>query len=315
MSKTIKILSFVLAFIFCGLFISACSSENNNIDVIPDSLKNEESGSPMLKVYNTSNKEIEEVDIEEYLLGVVVGEMYNTFEIEALKAQAILARTYAFDFLNTKDSKYEGADISNDITEAQAYSKENINDKIREAVSETKGIVVTKDGELIKAWFHANSGGITTLAKDGLNYNVEENFTKSIISPETEENSDNFSWGVVFKKTEILEALRVLGKTVNTITTFEVGEKDESGRAKTFIIGGEKINANEFRLKIGSTKLKSTLITNISVYANTIYIEGRGYGHGVGMSQWGANVLAKEGKTAEQIIKFYFDGVDLLTAY
>ena len=314
MSKTLKFISLLLTVVFCTLFVGACSAENKK-DLLGEDIKKQEDGIPTINVYNTSNEKIEEMDIESYLLGVVAGEMYNDFNIEALKAQAILARTYAIDFINTKESKYEGADISNDITEAQAYSKDSINDRIREAISETRGKVITKDGKLIKAWFHANSGGITTVASNGLNYKEDENFTKCINSPEDEENSKNYTFGVIFKKTEILEVMRALNKSTSNISTFEIGKKDESGRAKTFIIGGEEVDSNEFRLKIGSTKLKSTLITNISVYSSTVYIEGRGYGHGVGMSQWGANIMADEGKNAEDIIKYYFKDVEIETIY
>lgn len=313
-----KMLIFVMGVFFIfyiTIFFVACTNEVKDNDIIPENIKTENDGVPILKIYNTSTKELEEENIENYLFGVLAGEMYNNFELEALKAQAILARTYALDFIKNKTSKYEGADISNDINEAQAYDRESINDNIRKAVSETKGKVVLKNGELIKAWFHANSGGVTTTASNGLSYKETENFTKSVVSPENDENSKNYSWGVVFKKTEILEALRELGKSTDSCSNFYISEKDESGRAKTIHIGDVDVSANEFRLKIGSTKMKSTLITNIKVYANTIYIEGRGYGHGVGMSQWGANVLANQGKSAEEIINYYFKDVEIMPAY
>ena len=92
----------------------------------------------------------------------------------ALKAQAILARTFVLKFLADKQSKYEGADISTDIEEAQAYDASAVNDRIRQAVSETEGLVLSAGGELPYAWFHAHSGGLTALAREGLGWDEDE---------------------------------------------------------------------------------------------------------------------------------------------
>lgn len=315
MNKVVRILVVVLLVFAFSLSFVACK-KNKIENVIPEDTETDKSGMPILKIYNTSTEAVEEMNIEEYLLGVVAGEMYSDFEIEALKAQAILARTYAVDFIGTKQSKYEGADISNDIVEAQAYSAESINDKIREAVYDTKGCVAVREGELIDAWFHANSGGVTATAGEGFGFTHEDStLTKSIYSPETEENSQNFSWSVILKKTEILDALRKMGVSVQSCSSFSVGQVGESGRAITFSIGGKEVSANTFRINVGSMRMKSTLIKDIRVYSTTVYIEGLGYGHGVGMSQWGANVMAQQGKTAEEIIKYYFEGVEIKSAY
>ena len=88
------------------------------------------------------------MDIETYVMGVLAGEMKNDWPEEALKAQAILARTFVLKFIETKDSKYDGADISTDVSEAQAYSEADINDKVRAAVEETRGLVMSYEGEL-----------------------------------------------------------------------------------------------------------------------------------------------------------------------
>ena len=200
------------------------------------------------------------------------------------------------------------------ITKAQAYNKENINDNIRRAVEETEGLVVMQDGKLIETYFHSNSGGVTTTAKNGLNYAGEDSFSKMVASPETEENSENFSWNATFSKSEVLFALREMGVSVSSVSAMSVGEKDESGRAKTFVISGTEFDANTFRLKIGSTKLKSTLIDEIVVSSAKISFSGRGYGHGVGMSQWGAKILAEQGKSAKEIVEYYFNNVEVSKA-
>ena len=249
--------------------------------------------------------------LETYLQGVLAGEMFNNWPLEALKAQAILARTYTLYFLQNLSSKYDGADISNDISEAQAYDESKINDNIKKAVDETKGLVVTCDGNLIESWFHSNSGGKTTTARYGLNYLGEETYTQITTSKENETNSENYLWTTILTKSEILSTLRQMGVKIDTITSFEVGERDDSGRAITLKVGSSEFSANTFRIKVGSTKMKSTMIESIVVSASSVSVSGKGYGHGVGMSQWGAKIMAEDGKTAEEIIKHYFKDVEV----
>ena len=289
-----------------------CKEKSAQIELPQNISLTQKESQPKLKFYDINTKEIKEMELEEYLEGVLAGEIYNSWSLEALKAQAILARTYTVYFLQNLKSKYEGADISNDIAEAQAYDASKINEAIKLAVAETRGKIIVSDGAPIQAWFHSNSGGVTTKADTGLNFIGEENYTKSVQSPENQNNSQNFTWTVKFDKSEILSALRSMGVSVNSISDFRVGQKDASGRATTFLMGGAEFSANTFRSKIGSTKMKSTLISNIVVSSSSIVIEGNGYGHGVGMSQWGAKIMADEGKTAEEIIEHYFDNVSIV---
>lgn len=307
------LLVFLLVFSFT-FFTTGCKEKTAQIELPQNITLTQEEQQPSLKVYDINSKSIVTMELEEYIKGVLAGEMFNDWPIEALKAQAILARTYTLYYLQNSTSKYPGADISNDVTEAQAYDASKINDNIEHAVNETRGKVILCDGELIEAWFHSNSGGVTTVAKTGLNYLGQENYTKTTKSPETTENSENFEWSITFTKSEVLSALREMGVSVTTISEFLVGEKDDSGRAVTLRIGGAEFSASTFRLKIGSTKMKSTLIDKVVVSKNSISISGKGYGHGVGMSQWGAKVLAQDGKTAEEIIDFYFDNIEICNA-
>lgn len=310
-----RVLKTLFMVVFCfALALNFCGCKNNNL--VEVELPNEiskvtEDNEPILKVYDTSSKSIKEMSLEKYLLGVVAGEMYNSWELEALKAQAVLARTYTLYFLQNFSSKYEGADISNDVTEAQAYNERMINDSIKKAVEETKGKVLTVDGEIIETWFHSNSGGVTTTSKNGLNNKEDEKYTKVQKSVETAENSQNYEWSATFSKDKVLNAIREMGASISSISSFSIGEVDASGRAKTFKIGGSEIDANTFRLKLGSTEMKSTKITNLVVSSTSIYMEGKGYGHGVGMSQWGAKILAQEGKNYQEILNFYFDNIKI----
>lgn len=312
-----KIKKFFIVIIFAIFSITCfygCHKQTAQIELPQNISLTGENPTPVLNFYDINTKNITKLDLEEYLKGVLAGEMFNDWSIEALKAQAILARTFTLRFLQNSTSKYSGADISNDISEAQAYDASKINQNIINAVNETRGKIVVSDGELIEAWFHSNSGGKTTLAKTGLNYLSEEDYTHSATSPETEENSENFNWTQTFTKSEILSALREMGVSVSSISSFKIGETDSSGRATTLKVGDAEFSANTFRLKIGSTKMKSTLISDIVVSSNSISISGKGYGHGVGMSQWGAKILAEEGKTAEEIINHYFKNVKICPA-
>lgn len=295
MKKLSVIVVSIFVFLFSAPIFCACARNNT------------------IKMYNIESKSIESLNFEDYIAGVVAGEMYNEWPEEALKAQCILARTFAVDFLQNKKSKYSGADISNDISEAQAYNKENINDKIKKAVSETSSLVIKYNDEYINAWFHSNSGGMTETANVGLNY-TEENpaYIKNVKSPENNTNSENFSWSYSFSKSEILKALSSMGISVSNINNIKLGEKSSTGRSLNLLIGDKSVNANTFRLAIGSTKLKSTLIDSITINNDNIEFKGFGYGHGVGLSQWGAKILAEQGKDFNYIINYYFNNVKIV---
>ncbi len=281
-----------------------------------------EEGVPSFSVYVVEDQQVETLDIETYVQGVLAGEMKNDWPLEALKAQAILARTFVLKFLQEKTSKYDGADISTDIEEAQAYDQSAINDNIKQAVNETAGIVLaTYEGDLPYTWFHAHSGGITEYATAGLGWNQQEpTYTQVVESmePETiEDENDNQAlqdathWEATFSKEEFQEACRSVGEaiTLTDSSTFAIGEHGESGRAVTIDIDGTSVSATDLRLALGSTKMRSTLIDSIKLQNGEVYLSGKGYGHGVGMSQWGAYGLAEEGKIAEEIVSHYFQNV------
>lgn len=285
---------------------------------IPESISRGQGKEPVLKVYIEETKNIEELPFEEYVQGVVAGEMKNDWPEEALAAQAILARTFVMEFVTEKGgSRYKGAHISTDIEEAQAWDREGINERIKNAVKKTRGEVALHNNKYIKAWFHAHGGGKTATAGEGLAFKGGEpsyiQVTESPDSPEAPE--DNKSWTASFSTEEVLKALGDMGRKMNGVSSVKVLKKGPSGRAMTLGFDGIKVPAPEFRVAIGSTKMKSTLIDNIETKGDTITIKGRGYGHGVGMSQWGAYAMAKEGKKAEDIVKHYFKGVEIVKAW
>lgn len=261
----------------------------------------------LINLYITETQKIEKIKLYDYLCGVVAAEISPSSPIETLKTQAILARTFTLNFINNNKSKYENADISNDITEAQAYNKKLINNNIKKAVKETSGLVIKYNNELINAWFHANSGGQTAFYNEV--FELNENSYPYIKSVKTFNKSNLEKWTVSFSKNEILNTLRNMGQSVSNISSFNKGEIGQSGRCITFIIGGKEISANTFRINIGSTRLKSTLIDNITIQDNNVIFSGFGYGHGVGLDQNYAIYMANQGKKYDEIINYFYENI------
>ena len=282
---------------------------------IPEKLIKEQSaGMPSLTVYDVTDKSLSEMDIETYVMGVVAGEMKNDWPVEALKAQAILARTFVLKFCQDKDSRYEGADISTDVTEAQAYAPDDVNDRIRDAVNATSGMVMSAGSEYPYAWFHAHSGGMTELPSVALDFkDGDPDYLKPVESDESDKApKDAAKWSATFKTSEVRQACADAGLKVDTIDSIAIGDKGASGRARTLVVNGDSVSAPSFRIQIGANKLKSTLIDSITLSNDEVTFKGRGFGHGVGMSQWGAYAMAEDGKSAEEIIGHYFSNVDIV---
>lgn len=280
--------------------------------VLPEDIRVNAQGVPELKVYVTEEKEIREMDLETYLLGVVAGEMKNDWPLEALKAQAILARTFVVKFITEKQSRYAGADISTDIEEAQAYDAAGINDRVRQAVTDTRGMILCYGGEPIYAWFHAHAGGRTADAAEGLSYQHPAPYTQSVDSPDSDQApEEDASWQAEFTAQQVIAAAADAGvKLGDTVESVSLGEKGPSGRTKTLRINGKDVPANEFRIAIGSAEMKSTLLESAAYADGVLTLRGRGYGHGVGLSQWGAYALAEQGQNAKEIINMYFHNVE-----
>ena len=291
----------------------------NRVEIsLPETWKRHSDGTPILQVYQVDEETMEEMDIETYLLGVLAGEMKNDWPMEALKAQAILARTFVLKFCNEKESKYAGADISTDIEEAQAYDATGINERIEQAVSETRGLVLSYKGEVPYAWFHAHSGGVTATAKEGLNYRGDDaGYTQVTSGMESEKApAAAKAWRAEFTQEEMIAALKSMGiQEISAVKTIEIRETGESGRAVILNIEGIDVNAPDLRIALGSTKMRSTLLYVLKLEDGSIVMEGKGYGHGVGMPQWGAYGMAEEGKKAEEIVCHYFRNVTVEKAW
>ncbi len=281
---------------------------------LPEDLRTDADGVPILKVYDVENETVSQMDIETYVMGVLAGEMKNDWPEEALKAQAILARTFVLKFIETKDSKYEGADISTDVSEAQAYSEADINDRVRAAVEETRGQVMSYEGELPQAWFHAHAGGRTELPSVSLEYReADPPYLAATDSPDSEKAPEDVQhWTASFDAGAFQKACADAGLATGLPETVEIGETGASGRAKTLLVNGSPVSAPSLRLQLGANAMKSTLLDSVTVEDGEVTMKGRGFGHGVGMSQWGAYGMAEEGATAEEIVRHYFQNIDIV---
>ena len=236
-------------------------------ELVPEKLERNSAGVPVLRVYDVKREKLIEESVEEYLPAVLAGEMAGDWPLEALKAQAILARTFVLQFVSQKESRYEGADISTDIEEAQAYDAAGVNERIRQAVEETHGLVLNSGGELPYAWFHAHSGGLTARAKEGLDYEKDEpGYTQCVKGMENDEApSEAAHWQAAFTMDEVMAAAKDVGAKVEEVTSVSIGQRGESGRAMTLLVSGKEVSAPAFRIAIGSTKMRSCLLESLRI--------------------------------------------------
>lgn len=311
----VAILMALLLLVSCRAFRRPDGGSTSGAPAIPKAIAKGARQEPSLKVYIKETKQVKTMPFEEYIAGVVAAEMDPKWPLEALAAQATLARSFTLEKIAREGGvPSRNAHASTDIEEFQAYDASRINDNVREAVRLTRGKVVAYNGRYIRAWFHANSGGKTATAADGLAFEKEPTpYVVSVddaISQETAPAKDR-AWTATFSKAEIVQALQKTGQKPGEFSKVEIVEKSDSGRALTLRLGNATVSAPEFRLAAGSTKLKSTLIDSIAVSGNKVTFKGKGYGHGVGMSQWGAKGRAEQGAKAEDIIKAYFRGVSV----
>jgi len=313
---------FLLICLILCLLTNACSAPKVEYPYVtpalPRDMTQDDGGLPMLNVYIVEEDAIIPMDVESYVCGVVAGEMKNDWPLEALRAQAILARTFVLKFIAEKDSRYEGADISTDISEAQAYNAAAVNDRVREAVASTAGqVLVQADGSLPYTWFHAHSGGTTALAREALDWQQAEPaytlVTNGLDSPDAPDSAK--AWEAEFTLEDFLAACRRCGIHPTSIDNIRIKEKGDSGRAVTLEVDGFEVSAARLRIALGSTDMRSTLLTELSSDGGVVRMAGKGYGHGVGMPQWGAYALAQDGWRGEEIALHYYNGLHLASLW
>lgn len=242
------------------------------------------------------------IDIEEYIIGVVAGEMPALFQEEALKAQAVASRTYLINHLQTNDS------ITN-TTDDQVYlTKEEMKDKwgedydkyykkIKKAVIETKNLIMYYQNEPIKAYYFSTSNGYT--ASSISVFNEQKEYLNSVESPFDKDNSHT----IEISKQDFCNKLNIQCNNISITNII----KDNSNRVSNITINNQEYKGTQIRKLLS---LRSTDFT-INIKDTTIEITTKGYGHGVGMSQYGANNMAKLGYTYQEILKYYYQDIKI----
>lgn len=292
------------------------NNENNDKskDIIIDSSSN-------IKVYLTKEDKIVEVPIEDYVKSVVSSEMLASFDDEALKAQAIAARTFVTSRKIKACPNANGGDVC-DSTHCQVYinKDEKIKlwgekgneywDKISKAVDDTAGKVLSFNDELVLyPQFFSTSSGNTENSVD-----VFSNAIPYLVSVKSEgENiAPKYETEFTFSIDEFINKINSLyvdaGLTTSSLNeNIEILTRSEAGGVKEIRFGGQTVKGIEFRISFG---LSSTNF-EYSIDGNNIVFKCKGYGHGVGMSQWGANVMGKNGAKYDEILKHYYTGIDI----
>ena len=302
-----------------GIDIKLTASGSINTDDLEDLL---------IKVYNSKEGKTQDMYLEDYLMGVVYAEMSLNYGIEALKAQAVAARSFALNkFYNDHEgvNRHKGeAVICTDYTHCQAWKDPNeivtaygasrgqeLYDKLKEAVQATRGIVMTYDGEIIKAMYFSSSGGYTESMEDV--WNEDLSYLQSV--PSYGELVDDYYCNFEYfsKKDFVARFKKAYGDRFdaspdNVLQSIKDIERSATGRIKKMTIGGVELTGIAARSILG---LRSTNMIFREFNKDAILVITIGTGHGVGMSQLGAGVMADQGKTYEEILKHYYTGITL----
>lgn len=319
----VRVIYFLILFLFymCICFITPTLINGNFSDFFSQSQsslkeKNDFLVGRDIRLLMTESNVVVEMNLNDYLKGVLVGEMPVSYELEALKAQAVVARTYTLYKIKNATSKHlNGADMCDDINCCQAYKTkeyaftswddETENEKwakFEKAVNETSGEVILYNNELINAFFHAHSGGKTENVKY-LWSNEEIPYLVSVDGNEADMKNDSKS----FTKDEFKNIINSKVPNYSDDSKIVIESYTGSGRADKVKIADVTLNAQELRSMLG---IRSTNF-RVEESGDTITFYTVGYGHGVGLSQEGANQMAKNNSTYIDIIKHYYTGVEV----
>ena len=293
-----SLLIFFIPFIIVNLFI-----RNDEITFNFNS-------NSIVRVYRENKGIIERVPIEQYVIGVLAGEVPITFEKEALKAQAVASRTYVmYHIQNSKDKDYDVVDtVANQVFKSDEDLKDKWDDKyvenmnkIKEVVLDTSGEYLTYGGKVIEAFFFSTSVGYTENSEDVFSEALP--YLRSVES-HWDEISPVYTDSVDFTKLEFFSQLEL---AYTEYLNIEVLDSTKTGRVKKIKINDKEFTGREVCSKL---KLRSTYFS-IKEENGMIKIETKGFGHGVGMSQYGAQGMALEGYKYDEILKYYYQGVNI----
>jgi stage II sporulation protein D (peptidoglycan lytic transglycosylase) len=249
------------------------------------------------------------IPLEEYVSAVLAKEVSPSFLPEALAAQAVAVRTYAL--LGMSRPRGPDFDLVSDVEDQVFDGFDNVSDRFREAAESTRGEALYYRGTLARAVYHSTCGGRTESAENAWGTDVP--YLRSVVCDDCRE-SPVWRWEYRMDAAEGRRVAMAVGVRPGKWLTFEVTRTTSSGRAARIRVssGGFslEISASRFRRMAGYAKVRSLAFT-IVPYANGWVFHGKGYGHGVGMCQWGANGMAKEGASHREILQRYYPGTEL----
>lgn len=306
-----KIICFMMMFIIIPTFITSTFFKYEIKKIVTGFNENNISNTNItVRILNKDNS-ISELNLEDYLIGVVAGEVPVYFEEEAIKAQAVAARTYALKTKeNNKDKEYDltttvSTQVYKTDDELKNQWKENYSDnisKIKKAVEETKGEYVSYNNDPIYAFFFSTSNGYTENNVNVFGQNLP--YLKSVDSSfDLSENTNS----LVTKTISLIDFYNFLNLEYKKDLNVSNVNKSETGRILSLVVNSVQFNGRDFQKKLG---LRSNDI-ELKQEGENVVITTKGFGHGVGMSQYGANALAKQKKTYKDILKYYYSGTSL----
>ena len=315
-----KVLFYLLFIVFLIIVMPMVFTKKFETEEVSKTIPYDYGDYSQIKLLHVQDGSIEKINLDEYLYGCVASEMPASFDIEALKAQSVVARTYTIYQMKNSD-KHEGADLCDSSLCCQAWmTKENRFSrwedekeaeywkKIAKAVDDTKGKVIFYNDEPINALFHSNSGGITELA---INVWGGEYPYLQVVETSGEDAYSSYNSEVRISKDNLVQ--KMMSKYSDFTIDFgkddfiKIIENTSSKRVSKIKIGNKELTGVEARSLFG---LKSTQF-NYKVENDEVIFSVIGYGHGVGFSQCGADSLAKQGKNYEEIIKYYYKDVSI----
>jgi len=253
---------------------------------------------------------INEVDLEEYLLGVVAAEIPADWEMEALKAQAVASRTYAvYQMQNAGRRTYH---ILATVDSQMYLGKRGERPRATQAVEATRGMVITYRGEVVPAFYHASCGGHT---EDALVlWGIDEPYLKGV-DCDCQNISKYGLWEKRVTTTDIIRALRREGYRLGEIGSVEIGSLTAAGRVTSVLFrhagGTTSVPAETIRATLGYSSLPS-IFFEPELIDREVVLSGRGLGHGVGLCQWGAKEMARRGADFQAILAYYYPGTVLV---
>lgn len=302
-----KIIVFFIVFI-CLLISYIHKKENSSIENIKNEQIKNESVNETRKVNLLYEDEIIDLELENYIIGVVSCEMPASFEEEALKAMAVASRTYAL-YKMKKNNKYDLKSTTSDqcyITESDMKKKwgddyDKYYSKIKNAVNDTSGEYMTYNDEVIIAFYFSISNGYTENCENVFSQKLD--YLVSVESSWDEEYSFKEK-DVVFSINDFLDNLGITDNDIDNISF----DRSSTGRVNSVKINNYSFKGTKFRSLLG---LRSTDF-DILVDDGNVLIKTKGYGHGVGMSQYGAHSMAKMGYSYDEILKYYYSGINIV---